>query len=705
MILARILLGLILCSQAAWTYNQDTCCELAKKERAFVDEVPPLENQTCGQNYQKGQPAAPSLWVHYSFCSSQCPGFQRSKVSEPSEWASVLVNFILPSVIFSMTIPRRKKIEFNYLFEFEWPKHATRYPKVNDYLQLSFSLVCFLVLLVPVAIDTVLWISVIVIGAGNMLVGGLYEAHLDYRIMKYIKDMAHGTDEEKLRVKRELLVTVASGNLMLEKGNPQKSIPNSLTIPGEHAPKDGYEKARSRLLNLLGAQSSFGELVGSPVLFYLGTFLYTTLDLRNSLSDEDTAISLGFGIEWMIIVHVAIVSGCLLASNNPSTSAGIVGSGHEELEHEHRVLQRRATLQNHGASPGWTWKRFNHLVLGWSDAYETEFQPVSLWERGSNKMAWIRKSEAWKQDPAFRKLMEITPAGWFFKIFLPAWALVVLPPGSGGVVAYWTPPRGVGCRSLSFLLYALCQTVITGIAVMRCANEDNEWQPSLQEWSSGWRFKAISAPFWFLSMISAIGGTLLQIVGVFRNCICKTTADHWLKGLAKTNPRINLATDTEDARISSGAWIVMGALATAFMAVTCYGGWWYQRMIRHKFIEAVKGMWIPGILMNDNPGSGIGPSGRAPTRPDGRDSMMDPLLPGQASPMWSEDGFSPFESRQFELGRRSYNRGLSPDPFGMTTSVHAPSITVSNDEGGEDIGLLHFDHAANSRRPRPRANS
>jgi hypothetical protein len=409
----------------------------------------------------------------------------------------------------------------------------------------------------------------------------------------------------------------------------------------------------------------------------------------------------------MIIVHVAIISGCLLASNNPSTSAGIVGSGHEELEHEHRKLQRRATFvdHNHGLeSPGWTWERFAHSVLGWSDAYETEFQPVSLWERGSNKMKWIKKSEAWKQDPDFRRLMEVTPLGWFFKIFLPALALVVLPPGSGGVVAYWTPPRGVGCRSLSFLLYALCQIVITGIAVMRCANEDNEWQPSLQEWSSGWRFKALSAPFWLLSLLSAIGGTFLQIVGVFRNCFCKTTMDHWLKGLAKRNPRINLATDTDDARTSSNAWIVMGALATVFMAVTCYGGWWYQRMIRNKFIEAVKDMWIPGSFLTTQ-GSGRDLSGGAVTRPDERDSMMDPLLPGEASPMWSEDGFSPFESRQFELGRHPSIRGLSPEPLGMTTSIHTPSITVSYDEGGEDIGLLPSDHSANSRRPRPRTNS
>lgn len=119
--------------------------------------------------------------------------------------------------------------------------------------------------------------------------------------------------------------------------------------------------------------------------------------------------------------------------------------------------------------------------------------------------------------------MEITPLGWFFKIFVPALVLVVLPPGSGGFVAYWTPPRGVGCRCINFLAYAICQIVITGISVMRCANEDNEWQPSLQEWSSGWRFKAISAPFWITSLIAAIGGTLFQIVGVFRNCFCKTT--------------------------------------------------------------------------------------------------------------------------------------------------------------------------------------
>jgi len=125
-------------------------------------------------------------------------------------------------------------------------------------------------------------------------------------------------------------------------------------------------------------------------------------------------------------------------------------------------------------------------------------------------------------------------------------------------------------------------------------------------------------------------------------------------------------------------------------------------MIRHRFIEAVKGIWIPGSLLTPA-GSGIGLSGRALMRSDDRDSMIDSLLPGEASPMWSEDGFSPLDAR--DISRNSYIRGLSPEPSGRATSIHVPSITVSYDEVGEDIGLLPFDHIATSRRPRHRADS
>jgi hypothetical protein len=97
---------------------------------------------------------------------------------------------------------------------------------------------------------------------------------------------------------------VACGNLQLdaEAGSPQKTIPRSITLEGPDHPRDGREKGRSRLLNLLGAQSNFGGAVGSPVLFFLGAFVYTILDILNNRSSEDAAIALGFGIEWMVCV-------------------------------------------------------------------------------------------------------------------------------------------------------------------------------------------------------------------------------------------------------------------------------------------------------------------------------------------------------------------------------------------------------------------
>lgn len=145
-------------------------------------------------------------------------------------------------------------------------------------------------------------------------------------------------------------------------------------------------------------------------------------------------------MEWIIIVRVAIVSGCLLAANNPSTSAGIVGASHEAISQPDH-LQRTPTIEafHHPNGPPQRdrleghWKRFSRNILGWSDAYETVFQPVSLWSRWTNKMKWIRKSQAWKQDKQFKEEMKITCWGWFFKILLPALALVALPPATGGV--------------------------------------------------------------------------------------------------------------------------------------------------------------------------------------------------------------------------------------------------------------------------------
>jgi len=113
--------------------------------------------------------------------------------------------------------------------------------------------------------------------------------------------------------------------------------------------------------------------------------------------------------------------------------------------------------------------------LGWSNTYDPEFQPVSLWSRGNNKLAWIKKSEDWKNDlDYFKQIMKITWVGWIIEVFSPALLLVVLPPATRGVVAYFTLPRGLGCRSLSFIVYTFCRMMITIIATIHGVIDSGE---------------------------------------------------------------------------------------------------------------------------------------------------------------------------------------------------------------------------------------
>ncbi|KAF8863795.1 hypothetical protein BDZ45DRAFT_88641 [Acephala macrosclerotiorum] len=266
-----------------------------------------------------------------------------------------------------MVIPRRVKMEFDYMFDFQWQRRLTGWDSVNDGVQLVVSPLCFMIIMIPITIDAIIWIIIIIIvGAGNMIAGGIYEAHPDYRVVKYVTDMEETMDEDELSLKRELLVTVACGDLTLDKGAPLQATPRNIVISGPDSPTNRNEKARSRLLNLLGAQMSFGETVGNPVLFYIGAFCYKIMDLRHDSSSGDSAISLAFGIKRMVVVHGAIVSGCLLASNNPSTAAGIVGPCHEALSYRPFIFRRVRALERQQDPKGTSRcerKHFYHLYL------------------------------------------------------------------------------------------------------------------------------------------------------------------------------------------------------------------------------------------------------------------------------------------------------------------------------------------------------
>jgi hypothetical protein len=303
----------------------------------------------------------------------------------------------------------------------------------------------------------------------------------------------------------------------------------------------------------------------------------------------------------MIIVHVAIVSGCLMASNNPATSAATVGLPPDDTDsgpHRSSTLGSKASVVVAPDNPKtrrWTvWLGFSredgrsrHLS-GLSQAYKTRYQPVWLWSRGSNKKEWIRGSRAYLRQAWFRRNLQISALDWSFFIFSLVFLLIVLPPAAGGMMAYTSPPVGWGCRSLGLICYTGIQVVLTFVAALKATTKGKNFRASYPQITRFSHITSIAAlvSVLALSLLTSIGGTLMQIIGIFRNCFCYFNAQYWLN--PHSSPGIHVSSDTSDRRLSSHYWVVMSSVSTGFMALIGYIGWWYQRKIRQDFIEQVE---------------------------------------------------------------------------------------------------------------------
>ena len=615
---AFTLLTICRISDAISRYDGNSCCNLALSDNAFqptynkTGELIPIESYKCGQQFNASIQGVPEVFVNYTYCSTRCSGWGLSEWSTPAQWAAPLVQFILPSLIFSMVIPRQQKIELGKLDSIKF--HVAQHRKRIRWILHLLNLIIFAVkwtLLLPLVfvVDNVVWMIIILSGAGPMLIGGLYEAVVDSRLIEY---MRHPDGALSTQHKINLLTTLVSGNLILDIGEPQVGLAEKLSMVEEHditATEDERDMQRemikTRLLCMMSTQLSFGSAVGAPVVFYLGQFIYTILDLLNKRGDQDAGNSLAFGVEWMVIVHVAIISGCLLASNNPSTSTAIVG-----LPPDTRQPQRgAATLSDRNGPPisslrsfkvwlGLTREthRVRHLPL-FNPAYDTRFQPVWLWNRGINKMRWLENISHVFPSQLFRDQFKLTTLDWIFFIIIPTILLIILPPGAGGVVSYATPPIGFACRSLSFVTYASLQSALGLISLLRYYFEGKGFLKEHPRWrlffgNTGF---TISVILTFGSAFTSVGGTMMQVMGVYRNCFCYVIASEWWKSIwHHQDPGyvINVAVDTEKLRHSSRNWIDMGTVATGFMAVACYFGYWYQRSIRKRFVAEVENLFF-----------------------------------------------------------------------------------------------------------------
>lgn len=509
--------------------------------------------------------------------SKPAGGYALSAPSDTIAWATPLIQYILPAVIFSMTIPRRLVLEpHRWLFDF-------RLNYINDWPQCLFS---FCVAGLIVTADTALWVFTIMIAPAPFIFSGLLEVVLDSNVIWHLLSSHEPRGEQVRSLSRihrvQLLTSVVEGNLAREgvPANPQSELRDVLDIVERPV------ETEINLRAMLACQYPFGAAVGAPILLYIGSFIYNLLTLHNAEGDHATAEALAFGIWWMNIVHVAAISACLLASNNPSTAAAIVKKRKVKSSFEDRLRYAGEWSEMEDRIQA-RLEALSRLPL----SYRARYEPVWMWTRGKSKAGWLRETDAWKQS-WFRKKIELTIQDWVALTFF-AYFLVFLPGALAFWIEYTLPPRGIGCRALTILVYTGAQFVFVVLSAwshFKVARDEQYWRR--HTWLDRLRRKWVGIsvaillllPAWISAVFTTIAGTLMQISGIYENCLCESTG-YWTFGSTST---VSLATDTVEDRNSTWHWKLAGYIALSFLSFVTYLAWWCQRYLREKFVDRVK---------------------------------------------------------------------------------------------------------------------
>lgn len=159
--------------------------------------------------------SAPEVRVPYQQCKDKYyPGWERSALGSLSQWIGPLVQFILPSLAFCLSIPRGWKFNVpDNLFD-------GRPSTIWGVIFFAGSLVVALFL---VFLDTVIWLACCFAFAGPMLLSSLIEYMLDRKVLEYLADQERILPSTQTR----LLLSVVAGNLRIEGDNTTPASPGA----------------------------------------------------------------------------------------------------------------------------------------------------------------------------------------------------------------------------------------------------------------------------------------------------------------------------------------------------------------------------------------------------------------------------------------------------------------------------------------------
>jgi hypothetical protein len=177
----------------------------------FIDESDRQKFQNassqfpCSATYDGDRDGTARVRVPYQWCTDNCRGWQISQTNKLNQWVGPLVGFILPAVVFCLSIPRRRKLLVSAWF-FDAP-----IDRISNIIKIP--IIAWIAAML-VTIDTVAWLSICLALAGPMLVSGIYEAFLDSRIISYLHNKIEN-GQLTIDMRARILYLILVGNLDL----------------------------------------------------------------------------------------------------------------------------------------------------------------------------------------------------------------------------------------------------------------------------------------------------------------------------------------------------------------------------------------------------------------------------------------------------------------------------------------------------------
>ncbi|KAF2121779.1 hypothetical protein BDV96DRAFT_562338 [Lophiotrema nucula] len=521
----------------------------------MIEQNPSLANDTlleCRDGYEPSKPPAKAIYATVSSCLEECPGYAATDHNVMSQWIGPLVGFLLPDLAFVMSIPRAIKIPRGEEWFAKW--------RWRSYAWLVIALVLML-------FDIIFWFIAVFAFAGPLIAGAIHETLIEHAVLRYANES--GDPDAATAALTFALV----GSLDPYEGNLANRIRNELR---------GSTNARRKLRVLVDLPPSYGMRVGIPIVFYTGAYAYALADANMKRGDNDTAHAVAFGLWYGVIVIVAIMSSIPLGIDNPASLEAIFSdeeeshddNGHTEATDDLRTFTANTAMPVEEPA---TTSLFHCMQSTAYHFHSSSFRIVWLWKRAYILRKWAEEMPL----PSTHVAKMINSHVPRIVSGVIAASLIGLICAGACWISYQTPSVGFGCRSVSHLTYAISQIILIGVWWL--------WYSARtiaqKEESS---FSISSIPVYLLtslallaSLSASIGGTIMQLVGVFHSCICMASLRYLLPSL-RNDGMVLVNSDTAAHRKNSRWWLIIGGCGIGLISLLGLVGWMYQARLREK---------------------------------------------------------------------------------------------------------------------------